>query len=147
MGQHAHPIILGGSLVIIGDKGPLSDRESEVTVLISEGFGDIEIGALLDIAPSTSAQYAENSKNKLGAVNRANLVQKAFALGILITINKRLGRGVASTIVLATLLTTLAIATRLPRRPPARAQRTTVNMNLVVRSAGRYIPVSMDLAA
>lgn len=78
--------LLHTPIVMIGDRGPLSPREAEATQLVGDGLTAIESASVMGISPRTANCHVEHAMDKLGAVNRANLIQRAFALRILITV-------------------------------------------------------------
>ena len=56
------------------DRLGLSTRESDVLRLAADGRTNSQIAAALTISPHTVARHLENSRNKLGAANRAEAV-------------------------------------------------------------------------
>lgn len=80
---HGNELLHGPTLDADPFSGFLSPRETEVVLLDAEGFTDKEIARMLNIAPRTVINHNESSKLKLDATNRANLVARAFAMGIL----------------------------------------------------------------
>lgn len=54
---------------------PLSAREQEVAKLAAIGFGNPEIGADLDMSPSTVGVHLKSIRTKLGLDNRMELVR------------------------------------------------------------------------
>ncbi|MFC5996781.1 LuxR C-terminal-related transcriptional regulator [Pseudonocardia hispaniensis] len=74
--------LLGRSRALVGkpsaeDREPaggLSEREREVGALVLDGLTQKEIGARLFISPKTVEQHVARLRQKLGAVNRAQLV-------------------------------------------------------------------------
>lgn len=61
---------------------PLSQREMEVLILISQGLQKKEIGDKLDISARTVAAHVEKIYNKLNVQNAASAVHKAHQSGI-----------------------------------------------------------------
>ena len=57
-------------------KKALSERESEVCELVSQGFSNEQIGRKLDITALTVKTYLRNIYSKSGTNNRTNLVLK-----------------------------------------------------------------------
>jgi LuxR family maltose regulon positive regulatory protein len=64
---------------------PLSERETEVLQLISEGLTNQEIAGKLHISLHTVKGHARNIYGKLGVKNRTQAIAKGKALGILTT--------------------------------------------------------------
>jgi LuxR family maltose regulon positive regulatory protein len=62
---------------------PLSERETEVLQLISEGLTNQEIASRFFLSPHTVKVHTRNIYGKLGAHNRTQAVARARALGIL----------------------------------------------------------------
>lgn len=64
--------------------GPrLTERESEILVLLAEGLGVAQISRQLFISESTSKTHISRIYEKLGAANRAQAVMKAVQMGLL----------------------------------------------------------------
>lgn len=61
---------------------PLSAREAECVYWVCLGKSDDEIGRILSISRKTVNHHIEAAKLKLGAVSRASLAWRAFALGL-----------------------------------------------------------------
>ncbi len=61
----------------------LTSREVECLRLISRGNTDREIGAALEIAPTTARDYFESARRKLGAGSRPEAAALAVSLGII----------------------------------------------------------------
>ncbi|MGU3316923.1 response regulator transcription factor [Sphingomonas sp. M6A6_1c] len=61
----------------------LTPREAEVLVLVCEGWSAREIGAALHIAPGTVEKYVAHAMETYQARNRANLVARAIADGLI----------------------------------------------------------------
>lgn len=81
----ASPPVAARSMLspITGLLEPLSDREREVLVLMSEGMTNQDIAARLCIEVSTVKRHGTNLFGKLGASNRTQAVARARALGLL----------------------------------------------------------------
>jgi LuxR family maltose regulon positive regulatory protein len=62
---------------------PLSERETEVLQLISEGLTNQEIATRLYLSLNTVKVHTRNIYGKLGAHHRAGAVARARALGVL----------------------------------------------------------------
>ncbi|MBK1834565.1 response regulator [Roseibacillus ishigakijimensis] len=62
---------------------PLSEREHEILVLISEGFLRKEIACRLDISPKTVANHIAHIFEKLNVPNSPAAIHKAHRLGLL----------------------------------------------------------------
>ena len=77
MGSALMPSLLGGNAP------SLSSREREVMIWTAEGKTASEIGTILGIAESTCVFHLTNATRKLGAVNKANAVARAAALGLI----------------------------------------------------------------
>ncbi|MDP1738547.1 MAG: autoinducer binding domain-containing protein [Caulobacter sp.] len=61
---------------------PLTWREAECVYWVCLGKSDEEIGRILSISKKTANHHVEAAKTKLGAVSRASLAWRAFALGL-----------------------------------------------------------------
>lgn len=64
-------------------RSPLTQREQEVLRMLCDGLGHVEIGERLDISERTARAHVAAIREKLGAVNAAQAVAKAFELGLL----------------------------------------------------------------
>jgi two-component system response regulator DesR len=62
----------------------LSERESEVLHLVASGATNREIAEALHISPWTVKEYTGGVYRKLGVRNRAEAVQRAQRLGLLV---------------------------------------------------------------
>lgn len=62
---------------------PLTERENEVLKLIAEGYGNKEIGNLLQISVKTVETHKAHGMQKLGLQSRADLVRYALQSGLL----------------------------------------------------------------
>ena len=63
--------------------GPrLTDREHEVLALLAEGARQKEVAHRLSISPKTVATHIQNLLGKLGVHSRAELVARAYLLGL-----------------------------------------------------------------
>ncbi len=62
---------------------PLTSRESEILELLAERLQNKEIGEKLFISPETVKSHIKRLFSKLDAVNRRDVVTKAFELGLL----------------------------------------------------------------
>jgi DNA-binding NarL/FixJ family response regulator len=62
---------------------PLSSRELTVLHLAARGLTSDEIGAELGISEATAKKHIASLLHKLGAANRAELIAKAAATGLL----------------------------------------------------------------
>lgn len=60
----------------------LSERESEVLVLVARGYNNAEIAAQLVISPETARTYVSRLRTKLEARDRAQLVVLAWESGL-----------------------------------------------------------------
>jgi DNA-binding CsgD family transcriptional regulator len=67
------------------DEPSLTDRELEVLCFVALGLSNKEMAKRLDIAPRTVERHIENTRNKMRARNKAHLVAKAIARGLLRT--------------------------------------------------------------
>jgi LuxR family maltose regulon positive regulatory protein len=63
---------------------PLTDRETEILHLISEGLTNKEIGSRLYISGNTTKAHLRNIFGKLGVKNRTQAVAKGRTLGIIV---------------------------------------------------------------
>lgn len=61
----------------------LSDREREVVRLTAEGHTALQAGELLSLSPKTVETYRHRAMQKLGLINRAELVRYALRAGLL----------------------------------------------------------------
>ncbi len=59
----------------------LTDRESDVLLLLSEGYTYAEIAPRLGISSHTVATHVKNCYRKLGARSAAHAVRRAYELG------------------------------------------------------------------
>jgi DNA-binding NarL/FixJ family response regulator len=57
----------------VGRLGPLSRRESEIALLVSQGMTSGQIAARLHLSERTIENHVHNSLNKLGLSSRAQL--------------------------------------------------------------------------
>ena len=62
---------------------PLTNRELEILVLLSQRMQNKEIGANLFISPKTVKKHLDNIYGKLNVSSRRQAVEKAEILGIL----------------------------------------------------------------
>ncbi len=62
---------------------PLTERENEVLQLIAQGYGNKEIGNLLQISVKTVETHKAHGMQKLGLQSRADLVRYALKAGLL----------------------------------------------------------------
>lgn len=69
--------------VIIASLGCLTPREAEAVLWVAQGKTSWEAGCILGVAASTLDAHVTHAAEKLGAVNRAHLITKAFVRGIL----------------------------------------------------------------
>jgi|GEM_PF-1539633 len=83
MKQAKHRQILQGPQIEIGDSSYLTGRQNETLYYIAEGCTAYDAGDAMGITERTINAHADNAMGKLNATNRANLVSKAFSLGIL----------------------------------------------------------------
>ncbi|MCJ7420203.1 response regulator transcription factor [Sphingomicrobium astaxanthinifaciens] len=60
----------------------LTDRESRILELVALGKSSKEVAKILAISPSTVDTHLENAKLKLCAHNRASLIARAIAAGL-----------------------------------------------------------------
>lgn len=67
----------------------LSDRESQVLRLTSQGFSNKEVAARLDVSPKTVETYKARASEKLGLHTRAEIVRYAVAQGWLTALDSR----------------------------------------------------------
>lgn len=63
---------------------PLTEREREVLELVASGATNPEIARSLHLSPHTVKEHASSLYRKLGARNRAEAVQRAQRLGLLV---------------------------------------------------------------
>ncbi|MCJ8189826.1 response regulator transcription factor [Sphingomicrobium aestuariivivum] len=61
----------------------LTGRESRIVELVALGKSSKEVAKTLTISPSTVDTHLENAKLKLGAHNRASLIARAVAAGLI----------------------------------------------------------------
>lgn len=66
-----------------GRNPPISEREREVLLLVSEGFSTSQIAGRLYVSPETVKTYLERAYAKLGVSNRAAAVRRAVESGII----------------------------------------------------------------
>lgn len=62
------------------DLAELSERESEVLLLLGTGFGGSEIALRLDLSPRTIETYMKRLKKKLNLPNNRELLRVAIRL-------------------------------------------------------------------
>jgi DNA-binding NarL/FixJ family response regulator len=62
----------------------LTEREEEVLMLLAQGTRQKEIALELSISPKTVGTHIQNLFGKLGVHSRAELVARAYALGIVV---------------------------------------------------------------
>lgn len=62
----------------------LSPREREATLLVAAGLTAKEMAVSMGCTVRTANAHVENSMNKLGAINRAHLVARAFEQGVVV---------------------------------------------------------------
>jgi DNA-binding NarL/FixJ family response regulator len=74
---------LSGRMPKAALKTRLSKRETDVLILITEGLGQKEIAAQLDISTHTVNGHIQNIYSKLEVQNSAAAVSKAYRFGIL----------------------------------------------------------------
>jgi len=65
------------------EDSPLSPRESEILVLLSEGFANKEIAYQLSISERTVQFHIKSLFEKLSATSRTDVVIKAIKMGLL----------------------------------------------------------------
>lgn len=70
--------------VVIASLGCLTPREAEAVLWVANGKTAWEAGRILGVAESTLNAHIAHAAEKLGAVNRAHLVTRAFVRGILV---------------------------------------------------------------
>ena len=63
----------------------LTGREREVLRCVATGQSNKEMAKLLGIAPRTVERHIENLRNKIRARNRAHMIAKAIAYGVLLS--------------------------------------------------------------
>jgi DNA-binding NarL/FixJ family response regulator len=63
--------------------GPLTQRESEVLLLVAEGMSHDEIGKELNIGAETVRTHVQKARTRLGASNRTHAVATALRLGLI----------------------------------------------------------------
>lgn len=63
----------------------LTKRETEVLLLIAEGYTIKEIGVRLHVREATAKSHAANARAKLGASNSANMIHLAWLMGLFTT--------------------------------------------------------------
>lgn len=61
----------------------LTDRECRILELVARGQSSKQVAKTLAISPSTVDTHLDNTKFKLGAHNRASLIAKAIAGGVI----------------------------------------------------------------
>lgn len=61
----------------------LTARELEVLALVADGLSAKEIALRIDIGPRTVERHIDNARLKMRARNRAHLVTRAIASGLL----------------------------------------------------------------
>jgi DNA-binding CsgD family transcriptional regulator len=76
-----------GHDIAIACLGPLTPREAEAVLWTAEGKTAWEAGTILGVTTGTLNAHIANAAAKLCASNRAHLVARAFALGILAPAN------------------------------------------------------------
>ena len=69
----------------IVDVPVLTNRETEVLRFVATGQSNKEMAKLLGIAPRTVERHIENLRNKIRARNRAHMIAKAIAYGVLLS--------------------------------------------------------------
>lgn len=69
--------------IVIASLGCLTPREAEAVLWVALGKTSWEAGRILGVAEGTMNVHVANASAKLGASNRAHLVARAFAEGIL----------------------------------------------------------------
>ncbi len=72
--------LCGGKLA---SASPLTERENEILKLIAQGYGNKEIGNLLQISVKTVETHKAHGMHKLGLQSRADLVRYALQSGLL----------------------------------------------------------------
>ena len=65
------------------DMPVLTGREFQVLSFVAFGLSNKEVAIELGIAPRTVERHVENVRNKIRARNRAHMVAKAIAFGVL----------------------------------------------------------------
>jgi LuxR family transcriptional regulator, transcriptional regulator of spore coat protein len=70
----------------------LTGRECEVLRFVAIGQSNKEMAKLLGIAPRTVERHIENLRNKIRARNRAHMIAKAIAYGVLISNGDEMSR-------------------------------------------------------
>lgn len=63
---------------------PLTPREMEVLALLSEGAGNKEIAAKLNISENTAKFHVSSILGKLGAMTRTEAVSRGYRLGLIL---------------------------------------------------------------
>ncbi|MFI8089733.1 response regulator [Streptomyces sp. NPDC086080] len=76
--QFARPAVTAGPV----RASPLSERETEVTALVSRGHTNAEIAAALHISVGTVKTHLTNIQGKLGARNRVEVAAWAWESGL-----------------------------------------------------------------
>lgn len=61
----------------------LTDRETQILKLISEGYSNTQIGKLLDISHRTVDTHRTNIRNKLGVSGLAGMIRYALKTQII----------------------------------------------------------------
>lgn len=78
----AEHLIDSGWPAELPDRPELSARETEIVVLVAQGFLNKQIADLLEISPSTVASYMRRIFPKLGVATRAQMVGAAKDWGL-----------------------------------------------------------------
>ncbi|MFF1278811.1 response regulator [Streptomyces marokkonensis] len=76
--QFARPAVAAGPV----RSSPLSERETEVTALVSRGHTNAEVAAALHISVGTVKTHLTNIQGKLGARNRVEIAAWAWKSGL-----------------------------------------------------------------
>ncbi|PZO81874.1 MAG: LuxR family transcriptional regulator [Mesorhizobium amorphae] len=72
-----------GLLLAAADKDPLSDRERECLLWVSEGKTTEDVASILGVSIHTVTSYVDNALSKLGAENRSMAVATAIRSAII----------------------------------------------------------------
>lgn len=83
LGESYRQLMAAESAPGVANQSPLSSRETEVLVLVSQGCTNREISSRLFISPATVKTHMEHILTKLGATTRTQAVMIAHQSGLL----------------------------------------------------------------